>query len=370
MVRAADFQPDWASPPGRTITEIMAAKGISTTALARAIDAPQSLVGELTAGNVHIDRQMAHALERALGPSASFWLAREQQYRSDLARIATSNQAASARELISKLPVADMRRFGWIADVADKEHLLRTCLSFFGVERIEDWHSRYRDEIAVAAFRTSQTFESNSYAVAAWLRRAYSESERIKCRRWDAAALKQALPLMRALSRTKDPERFLPQLIAICASVGIALVIVQAPKGCRASGATRFLSPHKALVVLSFRYRSDDHFWFTFFHEIGHLVLHSHDALFIEDESGVTEAEEAEANEFAARILIPKVHEDALRNLRPGVKAIITFARTIGVSPGVVVGQLQHRGLVKRDRLNSLKRRYAWDGGPFPRLIP
>jgi len=138
------------------------------------------------------------------------------------------------------------------------------------------------------------------------------------------------------------------------------VVVARAPKGCRASGATRFLTPDKALIVLSFRYRTDDQFWFTFFHEAGHLILHAEDALFLEDESEVTAAEEAEANEFAARILVPMAFLPELMILRPGVKEIVGFARKIGVSPGIVVGQLQHLGRVKRDRLNGFKRRYRW----------
>lgn len=369
MVRAASFQPDWASPPGQTIIEIMNAKGISLSALAGAIDVPQSFIRALASGDAEIDEEIAHALERALGPSVAFWMKREEQYRCDLVRIATTKQASSARDLLSKFPIADMRRLGWIADVRDKAQLLESWLRFFDIPSIEDWYDRYRDEVAVAAFRTSYTYESDPYSVAAWLRRAYVQSEEIECEAWSAAALRDALPQMRALTRIKEPERFLPRLVALCASVGVALVVTQAPKGCRASGATRFLTPDKALVIMSFRHRSDDHFWFTFFHEVGHLLLHANDALFIEDESGVTEVEEAEANEFSASVLVPCKHEDALQNLK-GVKPIIAFARSIGIAPGIVVGQLQHRGLLKRDRLNGLKRRYIWDGGAYPRLSP
>lgn len=370
MLRAASFQPDWAAPPGRTMSEIMATKGMSPAALARHIGISLSLVQGLIDGTAPIDQEIAHALERTLGSTAEFWMRREQQYRSDLARRAATKQAVSGRQLLSRLPVADMRRFGWIPDVADREQLLRNCLQFFGTAQAEDWHHQYHDEISVAAFRTSQTYHADPYAVAAWLRRAYLIGDHIECRSWDAAALKRALPGMRAISRIKEPARFLPPLVRLCATAGVALVIVQAPRGCRASGATRFLTSKKALVVLSFRHRSDDHFWFTFFHEIGHLLLHAHDALFIEDESGVTETEEAEANEFSARVLIPTEHEAELHQFSPSLKPIIAFARKIGVAPGVVVGQLQHRGLVRRDRLNGLKRRYVWDGGPIPRLIP
>jgi Zn-dependent peptidase ImmA (M78 family) len=175
---------------------------------------------------------------------------------------------------------------------------------------------------------------------------------------------------MRTLSRLKDPQQFLPHLQVLCASCGVALVVVRAPKGCRASGATRFLSTEKALIALSFRHRTDDHFWFTFFHEAAHLILHAKDALFLEDGSDVTETEEAEANEFAARVLVPKEYIVELASLRPNLKSIVAFARRLGVAPGIVVGQLQHIRRIRRDQLNSLKRRYAWDQNSTIRLIP
>ncbi|EFH13599.1 hypothetical protein HMPREF0731_0194 [Pseudoroseomonas cervicalis ATCC 49957] len=114
-------------------------------------------------------------------------------------------------------------------------------------------------------------------------------------------------------------------------------------------------------MVLSFRYRTDDQFWFTFFHEAGHLLLHGKDALFLEDGSDVTSPEEAEANEFAARLLIPDALLTEFRALRPLPKDIFDFARRAEVAPGMIVGQLQHHNRLGKDRLNYLKRRYSWD---------
>jgi HTH-type transcriptional regulator/antitoxin HigA len=138
------------------------------------------------------------------------------------------------------------------------------------------------------------------------------------------------------------------------------VVIVRAPTGCRASGATRFVSASKALLLLSFRYLSDDHFWFTFFHEAGHLLLHGEKALFLEGAEMSATKEEEEANEFAARVLIPPEFHTALLDLSVNGREVIRFAKFTGVSPGIIVGQLQHHGRVKRNQLNSLKRWFKW----------
>jgi hypothetical protein len=156
------------------------------------------------------------------------------------------------------------------------------------------------------------------------------------------------------------PTEFMQQLQQKCAACGVAVVIVQAPKGCPASGATR-VKNGKAILQLSARYLRDDSFWFTFFHEAGHLVLHE-DRLFLEwsERRSLDEKEEQEANDFAGKILIPPSQEAAMLELPHDYKSIMRFARNLSVSPGIVVGQLQHRGLLPREKLNFLKKRYTW----------
>ena len=87
MTKAAAFQPDWTSPPGDTIAEILALRRFSLADFARRIDATVALARDLTRGVAGIDNELAKRLENVLGPSARFWLRREQQYRDDLARI-------------------------------------------------------------------------------------------------------------------------------------------------------------------------------------------------------------------------------------------------------------------------------------------
>src|SRR5262249_51187056 len=157
-----------------------------------------------------------------------------------------------------------------------------------------------------AAFRTSATFDSQPGAIAAWLRQGEYEAGKIHCDRWDPDAFRQQLQVIRGLTREREPEVFLPELKRLCACCGVAVVApLRAPKGCRASGASWFRSPGRPLLMLSFRYLTDDHLWFTFFHEAAHLLLHGDRSLFLEGEDRETSKEEEEANTFAANTLIP-----------------------------------------------------------------
>jgi Zn-dependent peptidase ImmA (M78 family) len=136
---------------------------------------------------------------------------------------------------------------------------------------------------------------------------------------------------------------------------------VRGPQGCRASGAVRFLTPTRALIQLSFRYLSDDHFWFTFFHEAGHILLHEKGRLFVEGVATNTPREESEANQFAVDTLIPQELRKEFSNLRAHTFEVIRFASKAGISPGIVVGQLQHLQIIPPNRLNRLKRRFSWE---------
>ena len=182
--------------------------------------------------------------------------------------------------------------------------------------------------------------------------------------------LHESLSEIRRLTWQKRPASFLPALRQICSRAGVAVVVARTPKGCPASGATFFTNSAKAVIVLSFRYRADDQFWFTLFHEMGHLVLHGPKATFLEDGSDATPEEEAEANKFAESIIVPDVLKDELLAIHPTVDSVLRFSRKVGIAPGLIVGQLQYRGVIPPDMMNRLKRRYAWDQIDADRLIP
>lgn len=360
MVKRNVFQPDWISAPGETIVDILEERGLKRTEFGRLMGQPPERVEELMDARATITTDIAHRLEAVLGGSAAFWITRESQYRKDAARIQQDATTAVDYNWLGELPAKDMIKFGWLKPARGPAAQVRACLEFFGVADVNAWRLRYRSVLEKAAFRTSQAFESRPAAVAAWLRQGEIQAASIDCGPWNPARFQGLLPALRPLTRKKNPSDFLPELAKRCAECGVAVVIVRAPTGCRASGATRFLSPTKALLLLSFRYLSDDHFWFTFFHEAGHLLLHGQDTLFLEGTDTISAKDEQEANDLAGGVLIPSALDARLLGLPLNGREVIKFARLAGVSPGVVVGQLQYRKRIKPNQLNGLKRRFSW----------
>ena len=356
MTRSIDFSPAWASPPGETVRHLAAKKNLRFDDLAQALGVHREDLSQFFNGELSITPERAKGLAGVVGASVHFWLAREAQYRQDVQTLRDES-----RRWVASLPFADMARYGWLNTTTSTGDKLRQALEFFGVTTVDEWRDTWlSDRAGLTAYRTSPVFTAQSASVAAWLRQGELAAAELSASVWSRDRFERLLPSLRPLTRVNEPGEFIPQLQEQCAACGVAVVVVRAPKGCPASGATR-VKNGKAILQLSVRYLRDDSFWFTFFHEAGHLVLHE-DRLFLEwsDRRELDSQEEAEANIFAGQMLIPQSEEKALRALPHEYRSIMRFAKNLSISPGIVVGQLQHRGLVRQDRLNFLKKRYSW----------
>lgn len=349
MNRISTFHPNWASKPGDTISDILKDRKLSIGSFAEKINYSKRETNDLIEGQLEINHEIACKLEMVLGASKDFWLNREFNYRKDLSRI------EEEKSWLKELPLKSMREFGWINQ---SNNILTDCLNFFDVPDVNTWRKRYSDLYSQYSFRISNSYTSEVGAVATWIRQGEIQASNIECKKWSKEVFIDTLEEIKPLTKRKSPKDFLPTLIKSCADCGVAVTIVQTPSGCRASGATKFINEDKALLLLSFRYLSDDQFWFTFFHEAGHILYHGERGLFIEGMPESKIEEEREANIFAGEILIPHHLEEELSKLRGNKRDIISFAIKAGISPGIVVGQLQHRGYFQKSSLNAFKRRY------------
>lgn len=354
------FQPNWVSPPGDSIQDILRDKSISLTEFARSLGETTSAIDALLRGHAELTVKHAKKLELLFGTPHAFWLAREEQYRNDLSRSKNEEEKSLSLQWLSELPLKDMIRFGWLKATTETKPNLTDCLNFFGVASVAAWRDGFNRQLGLPSFRASSSFEHEPLAVAAWLRKGEIDGDAQQCRIWDAVKFQACLNEIRPLTRMKSPLEFLPVLKNICAEAGVALAIVRAPTGCRASGAARFITPNKALILLSFRHLTDDHFWFTFFHEAGHLLLHKSETIFIDGLEGDISTIESEANAFAQNVLIPVELSSQLAEIGLSPREVLRFAKNINISPGIVIGQMQHAGRIRHDRLNVYKQRYTW----------
>lgn len=346
---------DYAIPPGEILGELLDEQGLTQRELARRADLSPKHVNRLLQGLVPLSADVAQRLERVTGTPARVWNRLEANYQSDMQRLRDQRDFAAASSWLADQPVKALVHRGVLPEEpSDKVSRTEQMLNFFGVASVDAWDEVYKG--LACSFRQSKAYESKAGSVAAWLRLGEIAAWDVHCQPFNGAELRAALPQLRALT-CEPPEVFGPQIRDICASHGVAVVFVEEVAGARTSGVTRWLTPSKALVQLSLRYRTDDHLWFTFFHELAHVLLDRKKDVIIEDGGGdAGDPREAGADRFARDLLISPAEAPALSQLKsPG--AVREFAAMIGIAPGIVVGRLQHDGLWPHSRGHQLKRR-------------
>jgi len=352
--KKAQFSPNYSVHPGETLLEVLASRGITQAELATRIGRPLKTVNEIAKGKASLTAETALQFERALDVPAELWNALEAHHQLLLAQQRENTRIESYVGWLRKLPVAEMKQRGILSRVKDSSVLIKEALRFFGIDSPDNLAL----SSTVAAFRRSRTFSPNDLALQTWLRIGERAAQDLPCRPFDRAAFRQVLEETRKLSLEDDLSTIKLRIVEACCSCGVAVVFIPALDHTHVSGAARWITPDKALIQMSCRHKTDDHVWFTFFHEAAHILLHGKKEGFLDDRIEDSEKEEREANSFAANALIPSASMNSLVRQRPLSKEkILSFANALGISPGIVVGQLQWRKrLPPVTTLNKLKR--------------
>lgn len=352
------FQPDYAIHPGETLAETLEELGMSQVELAQRMGRPLQMISEIIQAKKAITAETALQLERATGVPANFWNSSQRNYEATLARLDEERELVPDSSWLSQFPVQALTKLRWIPEFDSPPEQMRALLNFFGVVGIREWKTLWTG--SDVAYRKSTAFEANPMAAAAWLRQGERVAQQIKTEPYNQNAFIEALYQIRRLT-IANADDFVPQSIDLCRAVGVALVFVPEVPGTCAYGATRWLTPSKAILQLSLRGKRDDFLWFTFFHESAHILKHGKRDIFIEAPERTADLEiqkkEQEADVFASDFLIPKqAFNEFCKQAEFTSRAIQAFARKLGIAPGIVVGRLQHERLLPFTHLNALKR--------------
>lgn len=356
-----EYLPDYAVAPGEVLAYELELRGMTRVELAKRTGLSEKHVIAILKGkgSTIITPETAIKLERSLGMPVDYWLNLEANYQETRARLAEQARLEKDLGWLDRIPLKEVAKLGWIRKRKDKRAQLDEVLRFFGIANVSQWKDIW-PRLSVA-YRQHSKHEIFPEAVSAWLRQGEIEASRIDCRKFDKKVFRIALDEIRDFTTEPSPGTFVPELQERCARAGVAVVFVPGLPKTGLSGATRWLNSDKALIQLSLRYKTNDHLWFTFFHEAGHILLHGKKELFLEGANGMDEARENEADAFARDHLIPmRVWSMFIEQADFSLQAIKDFAEDIAIAPGIVVGRLQHEGQLPHTHGNKLKIRYAW----------
>lgn len=349
------YQPDYAVPPGVTLKETLEVKGLSQADLAIRTGLAEKTISQIVNGIAPITYETAERFELVLGVPARFWNAREHTYREALVRIEEEGRLEKEVEWLKELPLNVLIDREYIKADSNKRSLVRQALGFFGVSSVSAWRDVWGQPCA--QYRGASAQKKHPGYVAAWLRMGECVAESVPCDPYDAQRFQEVLRELRSLT-IGSVATWCEEVKKKCASSGVVVVFVKEIPGAGVSGVTRWLTKDKALIQLSLKYKTDDQLFFSFFHEAGHILLHGKRKVFVEY-GQEQDVEEREADGFASGVLIPDEQTRALQYLRDQ-SAIIRFAETLNIAPSLVVGRMQHDGLMPRAYCNDLKRKVEW----------
>ncbi|WP_161594680.1 HigA family addiction module antitoxin [Marimonas lutisalis] len=360
---AKQFSPDYAVPPGWILEERLAANEISHAEFARRCGRSAKLISEIISGKASLEPETALQFEKVLGVSANVWLALEAKYQLKQARDAEAEAANSKEEWAKSFPINDLVKRGCFHKPKSLSDAVSKLLTFFGVASVDAWSAKYSD--ASIAYRHSAAFDSDVAALSTWFRLGELAAEQQSCEEYSASKFRMALSEIRLLTRERVEES-LPRAKELCNSSGVALVLVKPLPKTALSGAAWWRSANSAVVQLSARHKTDDHLWFSFFHEAAHILLHGkkHNKMknvFVDGKDGDGEDIEIEANDWASDFLIPRKDWETFVASRPRSAADVReFSEQQGIAPGIVVGRLQKAGVIPWSNLNGLKTKLEW----------
>ena len=354
------YQPEIVTPPGETLADLLEERCMSQSQLAQRMGRPVNKINEIIHGKRAITPETALQLEKVLGTPSTYWLNHEAHYQAYNKRREEEQQFEQWYTWLDQMPIAKLKELGIVPNLQNrgknKNLLLWSLLSFFAVSSPAEWNEIYGS--MRTAYRQSMPDQSDPYATAVWLRLGEQQAAALTCRKYDPAAFLEILPSIRKLT-VAEPDIVAPRLHELCAQAGVIMALVPEIPRARVSGAARWLNG-RPLIQLSLYGKTNDRFWFTFFHEAGHILKHSHQLVFLDDKThGVLNREEEEANQFAAQLLIPPEFTGELSSLK-SKEAVGAFAQRLTIHPGIVVGRLQHENFIPRSHMNVLKQTFAW----------
>ena len=348
-----EYSPDKVSAPGETLLEVLEDRGTTQQELAERLGMAPKTVNEIIKGKAPLTHDTALALERVLGLSAGFWNRLEAAYQESLARQRDRERLAQAQDWLRSFPIKQMVEKRYLRQRNTLMEQTEELLRFLRVASPVEWS--LRASALQGYYRHSKTQDSDPNAIGAWLQRGENIARSLDCAPFDAARFHNTLEILRGYT-FETQQVFLPRMVQMCQECGVAVALVPALPKASVCGFTRWLSPSKALLQLGDRYKRADMFWFTFFHEAGHILKHGKKDVFLELERGRDETEkEQEADRFAADLVIsPAIYRQIVQDTPYSRAKVESWSERLGISPCLIVGRLRHEKRLPQTHLTDL----------------
>lgn len=341
------YHPQIAFHPGETLAEKLEELGMGPKEFSVRTGKPEKTIIAILKGQSSITPEMAVQFEHVVKIPAHFWLNMQRNYDEFIARQEREYLLAESIKWAKQFPISDMVKKGWLPAKTTVAEKTSELLAFFSISNHRAWENYYCNQQLKVAFRISLAHTKEPHAVSAWLRKGDLQATELTAQTYNEKKFKASLPEIKSIM-TDHPNDFFRQLQALCLEAGVKVVHTPCIRKAPINGSTRWLND-TPLIQLTGRYKRNDIFWFTFFHEAGHILLHGKKDIFMEDVdySDRDIQKENEADEFAVKWTLSKEEEhEILQQDIITEEDIIEFAQKFNTHPAIIIGRLQRNKIL------------------------
>ncbi len=361
--KKSEYQPNIAIHPGVTLREMLEFSKISNKEFSIRMGISEKHFSQILNGKAPISPDTAIKLERVLGKSASFWNNLEKNYQSNLARIEATKKLEKEKEWVKDFKCYDdLVENKFLEKAKNIDEKVKQLLNFFRVDSLFYVNLLLVDCVSFRKIK-SETFDNK--AIAAWLRCGELQAERVPVKEFDRTILKSKIKEFKKL--TSLPADFDKTLKSLCAEAGVAIVFTPYFKRTKINGAFRWVR-NKPIIQLNIRGSHSDTFWFSFFHELGHALLHGKKGEFVNNVESTTgdflninpgsdDQQEKEANIFATNELMPaSEYKNFIMSGKFSQQDIVNFSKKIEIDPSIVAGRLAYENHTSWQNISHLRK--------------
>lgn len=347
MAAINQYFPQIVFHPGETLEEKLQEMGMGPKEFGIRTGKPEKTIFAIIKGESNITADMAVLFESVTKIPAHFWLNSQRAYDEFVARQKRNEMIALAVVWAKQFPLAAMIKNNWLPLCKTMEEKTLALLSFFGISTPEAWDNYYINQELKVAFSISLAHTKEPYAISAWLRKGEMQATELPTNSYSDKGFKDLLPELKTLM-ANQPNDFLIQLQSICLKAGVKVVYTPCLPKAPINGATRWIND-TPVIQLSGRYKRNDNFWFAFFHEAGHILLHGKKDIFLEniEYTDTKDDKEQQADNFAIKWTLSELEEKEILASKPlDENSIKFFAKKFNTHPAIIIGRLQHKGLI------------------------
>lgn len=341
------YQPQTVTPPKDFLAEALEEHNMGAKEFALRTGKPPKTISALLNGESSITPDMAVKFEKVLRVPAHFWLEVQRKYDECEARNAFQKDVEAAVDWARQFPYSKMAKNGWVKPTRKIREKVEELFHYFGVASAKAWENCYFDNNIKVALRASLEEVKHAHALTAWLRHGLLQAQGIEAPSYSKSTFKKQLKQVQELAHT-PPDNFFEQLQQLCLEAGVIVVYSPSLEGVPIHGATRW-NNGIPIIQLTGYYKRNDIFWFTFFHEAGHILEHGKKYISLEniEYKGENETYEREADALAVQYTFNETLEQKFMALGSvEEETIVEFAKQHHIHPAFILGRLQHKKVV------------------------